>query len=307
MITFGSLFSGIGGFDLGFENAGMTCKWQCEIDRDCTTVLEKHWKEIRRYDNVKQIGRGNAETVDLICGGFPCQDVSIAGRRKGLAGERSGLWFEFARIIGELSPRWVVIENVPGLLSSNRGKDLLAILDYLAELRFGVAWRILDAQYFGVPQRRRRIFIVGSFGNGNAGKVLFEPAWGKRNTPKSRRKGTYDSRTIANCITTREGQRQNDTIDTLLPVWDFHAQDGDVRLQDETMPTVTARYGTGGNNVPYIGVRRLMPVECARLQGFPDDWNSDLSDAKRYKQFGNAVCVPVAEWIGRRIIEYDKG
>ncbi len=307
MITFGSLFTGIGGFDLGFERAGMICKWQCEIDRDCRKVLEKYWKDIKRYDDVEQIGRGNAETVDLICGGFPCQDVSIAGRRKGLAGERSGLWYEFARIIDELKPKWIVIENVPGLLSSNKGKDLLAILDFLAEFGFGVAWRILDAQYFGVPQRRRRIFIVGSFRNGNAGKVLFEPSWSIGDFETRQRKGAAHTRTIANCITTREGQRQNDTIDTLLPVWDFHAQDGDVRLQDNTLPTVTARYGTGGNNVPYIGVRRLMPVECSRLQGFPDDWNSDLSDAKRYKQFGNAVCVPVAEWIGKRIMEYANG
>lgn len=304
MITFGSLFSGIGGFDLGFERAGMTCKWQCEIDKDCRTILEKHWKDITRYDDVKKIGRGNAESVDLICGGFPCQDVSIAGRRKGLAGERSGLWYEFARIIDELKPRWIVIENVPGLLSSNKGQDLLKILDTLAEFGFGVAWRILDAQFFGVPQRRRRIFIVGSFGNGNAGKVLFEQTWSVRDFEKSRRKGTNNSATIARCLTVREGQRQNDTIETLLPVWDFHAQDGDVRLQDNTLPTITARYGTGGNNTPYIGVRRLMPVECSRLQGFPDDWNSDLSDAKRYKQFGNAVSVPVAEWIGRRILEY---
>ena len=89
-------------------------------------------------------------------------------------------------------------------------------------------------------------------------------------------------------------------------VWDFHAQDGECRVQEDTLPTLTARYGTGGNNIPYVGVRRLTPVECSRLQGFPDDWNEELSDHKRYKQFGNAVCVPVAEWIGKRIIEYDK-
>ena len=306
MLTFGSLFTGIGGFDLGFERAGMKCKWQCEIDKDCHTVLKKHWREIPLYDDVRKI-TADTEPVDLICGGFPCQDISIAGRRKGLAGERSGLWWEFARIIEALQPRWVVAENVPGLLSSNNGKDLLAILNYLAELGYGVAWRILDSQYFGVPQRRKRIFIVASAGNGRAGQVLFDRAGSLRDTTKGRREGKEDTRTVANCLTTREGMRQDETIETLIPVvWDFHAQDGECRVQEDTLPTLTARYGTGGNNIPYVGVRRLTPVECSRLQGFPDDWNEELSDHKRYKQFGNAVTVPVAEWIGKRIIEYDK-
>jgi DNA (cytosine-5)-methyltransferase 1 len=96
MLTFGSLFSGIGGFELGFENAGMHCLWQCEIDKACLEVLEKHWPDTRRYEDVRTIGKGNLEAVDIICGGFPCQDLSIAGRREGLSGERSGLWSEYA-------------------------------------------------------------------------------------------------------------------------------------------------------------------------------------------------------------------
>ena len=122
MLTFGSLFTGIGGFDLGFERAGMKCEWQCEIDKDCQTVLQAHWKDVALYDDVRKITGYTTTAVDLICGGFPCQDVSIAGKRKGLVGERSGLWFIFAEIIEELKPRWIVIENVPGLLSSNHYK-----------------------------------------------------------------------------------------------------------------------------------------------------------------------------------------
>src|SRR3990167_5596480 len=121
-MKFGSLFTGVGGFDLGFERAEMTCAWQAEKDKHCLQVLANHWPNIKRYEDVKDVGR-NAEPIDLLCGGFPCQDLSVAGKRAGLAGERSGLWFEFARIIGELRPRWVVIENVPGLLSSNSGRD----------------------------------------------------------------------------------------------------------------------------------------------------------------------------------------
>ncbi len=162
-MKFGSLFTGVGGFDLGFERAGMECAWQVEFDKNCQNVLRKHWSETELFNDVRTVGKHNLEPVDVICGGFPCQDVSIAGKRAGLAGERSGLWSEFARIIDELEPKWVVIENVPGLLSSNRGRDFATVIRWLAERGYGVAWRILDSQYFGVAQRRRRVFIVGSF------------------------------------------------------------------------------------------------------------------------------------------------
>lgn len=173
-LTFGSLFSGIGGFDLGFEQAGMQCAWQVEIDTAARSVLAKHWPGVPRYEDVRDVRRDNATAVDLICGGFPCQDVSVAGKREGLAGERSGLWFEFHRIVDELRPKWVVVENVPGLLSSNRGADFAVIVRGLVECGYGVTWRILDAQYFGVAQRRRRVFIVGSLGDGRSAEVLFE-------------------------------------------------------------------------------------------------------------------------------------
>ena len=128
---FGSLFSGIGGFDLGFERAGMECAWQVETDIRARGVLARHWPEVERYEDVRNVGRNDLRAVDVVCGGFPCQDVSIAGRRAGLAGERSGLWFEFHRVLDELRPRWCIIENVPGLLSSNAGRDFATILSGL--------------------------------------------------------------------------------------------------------------------------------------------------------------------------------
>jgi len=168
----------------------MQIKWQVEIDDYCARVLEKHWPNVRRYRDVKEVGVHNLEPVELICGGFPCQDVSVAGKRAGLAGERSGLWSEFHRVIAELQPRWVVIENVPGLLSSNNGQDMGAILGALAELGYGWAYRVLDAQYFGVAQRRRRVFIVGCLGDaGCAAQVLFESESCERDTPPSRETG----------------------------------------------------------------------------------------------------------------------
>jgi len=173
-MKFGSLFSGIGGFDLGFEQAGMQCAWQCEIDKHARSVLATHWPGVPCIEDVRDVRRDTVAAVDLICGGFPCQDLSVAGKRAGLAGERSGLWFEFHRVLADLRPQWVVVENVPGLLSSHRGADFAIVLRGLVELRYGVSWRILDAQYFGVAQRRRRVFIVGSLGDGRSAEILFE-------------------------------------------------------------------------------------------------------------------------------------
>lgn len=197
MMTFGSLFSGIGGFDLAFERAGMECKWQAEIDKNCQNILERNFPETEKFYDIREVGRKNLKPVDLVCGGFPCQDLSVAGKRAGLAGERSGLWFEFARVIDELSPRWVVVENVPGLLSSNRGEDFAIILRWLVERGYGVCWRILDSQYFGVPQRRRRLFIIGSLGNGRSAEVLFEREGVFWDTPQGREERKDIAQTIA--------------------------------------------------------------------------------------------------------------
>ena len=189
-MRFGSPFTGIGGFDLGMERAGMTCKWQVEIDTTCQGVLARHWPQAQRYSDICEVRGDELESVDLICGGFPCQDVSVAGKRQGLAGERSGLWYEFHRLLAEARPQWAVIENVPGLLSSNGGRDFAVILRGLVELGYGACWRVLDAQYFGVAQRRRRVFIVGSLGDGRAAQVLFEPESLSGDSAPSREAGT---------------------------------------------------------------------------------------------------------------------
>lgn len=406
-MKFLSLFSGIGGFDLAFEQAGMTGDSVCEIDQTCQDILSRHFPNARLFDDIRKVGIATHErhSVDLICGGFPCQDLSIAGKRAGLAGERSGLWFEFARVIDELEPQWVVIENVPGLLSSNGGKDFAVIISWLAKRGYGVSWRILDAQYFGVPQRRRRVFVVASFGNGRAAEVLFERESGAGDTETGRKAGEDVAFSIR-ANPSHSGDKGNGGINTtLLPVtvpslcasgrgteragesrgqdpvipvyqrrggfgwseydgqsptlqaeagphqggpervpivfsadrdggdaivglaptmkhggddpshhraykkmaiaWQNRQQSGEIRLQDDTMPSVTQQWGTGGNNVPMVGVRRLTPVECERLQGFPDGWTDGQSDSTRYRQLGNAVAVPVVRWIGERIVTHD--
>jgi DNA (cytosine-5)-methyltransferase 1 len=182
-----SLFTGVGGFDLGFDRAGMQCVLQVEQDRYCVEVLSRHWPDVPKMTDVREVKRESFYgSINLVCGGFPCQDVSVAGKRKGLAGERSGLWTEFHRIIREFTPRWVVIENVPGLFSSNGGRDFGAILRGLEECGYHVAWRVLDSRYFGVAQRRRRVFIVASIGDGGCAEILFESEGLHRNPPKSR-------------------------------------------------------------------------------------------------------------------------
>jgi DNA-cytosine methyltransferase len=157
-LTVGSTFTGIGGADLGFEWAGFDIKWQCEFDSWKQEVLRAHWPDVPLYADITTMSE--APSVDVMLGGFPCQDLSVAGKRKGFGGERSVLAFEFLRVAELVQPRWIVLENVPGLLSSNGGRDFARLVDEVVGCGYGVAWRILDARYFGVPQRRRRVFIV---------------------------------------------------------------------------------------------------------------------------------------------------
>ena len=313
MLTFGSLFTGIGGIDLGFEQAGMKCAWQCEKNRQARHVLATHWPDVPCYEDVFDVTNNNVPSVDVICGGFPCQDVSFAGKRAGLAGERSGLWFEFHRIIEEFAPQWVVVENVPGLLSSNRGADFYTVVRGMVECGYGVSWRVLDAQYFGVAQRRRRVFIVGSLGNGRSAEILFEREGMFGHPPARRTQGegvTYDvapSLTASGSGTASAGNRSGqDPVIAQVLAGSAAFGGGNTKGEIDIATTLNAssqRYDFESETLvqSMLGVRRLTPVECERLQGFPDGWTSGQSDSTRYRQLGNAVAVPVARWIGARI------
>lgn len=156
MITFGSLFAGIGGFDLGFERAGMVCKWQVEIDDYANEILKKHWPNVHRERDITQVGSHNLEAVDVICGGFPCQDISSAGKRIGISGDRSGLFFEAVRVVAEMRPRILVLENVSALLD----RDLGAVLIALAEIGYDAEWHCFSASAFDAYHIRDRIFVL---------------------------------------------------------------------------------------------------------------------------------------------------
>src|SRR5574343_1933529 len=155
-LTVGSLFTGIGGFDLGLERAGMRVAWQSEIDPYASAVLKKYWPLVPNHGDIRGITGDSVEWVDVLCGGFPCQDISNAGKRAGIDGERSGLWAEYARVIGELRPRYVVVENVAALL----GRGLRRVLGDLAALGFDAEWHCIPASAVGAPHRRDRIWIV---------------------------------------------------------------------------------------------------------------------------------------------------
>ena len=212
-----SFFTGIGGFDLGFELAGIGTVSQCEIDKHACSTLEKHWPGVERYNDITtvKLDRGSA---DIISGGFPCQDISVAGNRKGLAGERSGLFYELVRVVDECKPKYVVWENVPGLLSSNGGADFKSVIREFAEIGYSGAWRVLDSQYFGVAQRRRRIFGVfaqGDSGWRRAGAILFEPESGRRNTAPCRSEKSDSSDGIKDGAGTISGRVDRDVAFTL--------------------------------------------------------------------------------------------
>jgi DNA (cytosine-5)-methyltransferase 1 len=191
-----SLFAGVGGFDLAMERNGVDVVANVEIDKQCQKVLAKHFPNAKQFSDITDvkgsdlIGAGFKPERGIITGGFPCQDLSVAGKRRGLAGERSGLFWEIARLIEETKTEWFILENVPGLLTSNKGADFGVVVGTMADIGYSLSWRVLDAQHFGVPQRRRRVFILGRrTGDGlSPAEVLFKSEGLRRNTTQSKPK-----------------------------------------------------------------------------------------------------------------------
>jgi DNA (cytosine-5)-methyltransferase 1 len=173
MLTLGSLFAGIGGFDAGFQRAGFETRWLVEWDKDCQRVLSHHYPGVPIHGDITTVDPADLAPVDVITFGFPCQDLSVAGKRAGLVGQRSGLFWEAMRVIKHLRPAVIVAENVPGLLSSHGGRDMASVLWGILDAGYSdVGWAVLDAQWWRVPQRRRRVFIVGCTGNRRASEIL---------------------------------------------------------------------------------------------------------------------------------------
>jgi len=301
-MTFGSLFAGIGGFDLGLERAGMVCKWQVEIDPFCRKVLTKHWPHVPKYEDVREVGAHNLERVNLLCGGFPCQDISVAGKGAGIDGARSGLWAEYARLIGELRPRYALVENVPALL----GRGLGRVLGDLAEIGYDAEWECLPASAFGAPHRRDRIWLI-AYSNANRAGSLFSQSHGKsaqgmdfssRDDAAGLRQDVADTN-----IQGLEG-RVSASVPERAAEWpagqgsasvaDTEGESQRSRLRsDESTRQRRGRSGDCGSEVEQW---RLEPNVGRVAHGVP-------ARVDRLRGLGNAVVPQIAEWLGRRILE----
>lgn len=365
-----SLFAGVEGIGLAMTRAGATVTAAVELDDAARGVIADRCPETTLFTDVTKVtadelrATGFVPERGIVCAGWPCQGNSVAGGRGGLADSRSGLWRHVVRLLAELRPRWFLGENVPGLLSVTDGEDFGIVLRDLADLGMGVAWRVLDAQFFGVPQRRRRVFLVGCAGDERRPvQVLLEPEGRGGNPPASRQAGQGVAATLTRGSggpgVSAPGRRQEDDIN-LVVAPTLTARYGKETDSDATDAMVVSALGTvshtltaeghdasedgtgrgtpviafawqaGGNNsasgvfevektptlpksqtmavqTDAVTVRRLTPLECERLQGFPDNWTATSNgkrqaDSARYRQMGNAVAVPVVEWIGRRIV-----
>lgn len=283
-LTLGSLFDGSGGFPLGGVLAGITPIFNSEIEPFPVRVTEVRFPNMKHYGDISTLKGSEIEPVDIITFGSPCQDMSVAGKREGLDGNRSSLFYEAIRIIKEMReatngkyPRYIVWENVPGAFSSNKGEDFKAVLEEICKVKdeqvsvskpakwenagrimgdcYSVAWRLLDAQYWGVPQRRQRIYLVADFDGGSAGKILFE----SEGLSGYSAQGFKSWQNAANGIT--EGIGETGETDSLM--FENHSQDTRYRGPLEVAQTVSSTYGTGGNNQPFVvQTPKTLKVRC---------------------------------------------
>lgn len=353
MITYGSLCSGIEAASVAWEPLGFKPLWFSEIEPFPSAVLNHHWPHTPNLGDMRTLAdrilQGEVPAPDVLVGGTPCQAFSVAGRHGSLDDERGNLTLELVRIFNAIDiirkrngkqPATLVWENVPGIFSTKDnafGCFLGALAGESVPLESAggrwtnagcvlgstrkIAWRVLDAQFFGVPQRRRRVFLVASAGKAICpSKILFEQQSSGWHFEARR----IEEDQIARTLTTGTGTRLNGSADTFIvedvnvPVNQadvlYTRLTRDLRTHGGSSPTLTARMGTGGGNIPSVislgRVRRLTPIECERLQGFPDNHTfipyrnkpaSDCPDTARYKAIGNSMAVPVMHWIGKRL------
>jgi len=264
-----SLFAGVGGFDLAMERNGVDVVANIEIDKQCQQVLAKHFPNAKQFSDITDvkgsdlIATGFKPNRGIITGGFPCQDLSVAGKRRGLAGERSGLFWEIARLIEETKTEWFILENVPGLLTSNKGKDFGMVIGTMADIGYSLAWRVLDAQHFGVPQRRRRVFIVGrrSGDQLSAAEVLFKSKGLRRNTTQSKQTRQDITTSTGRSVNLASGKSIANTIPAELyhhgSVVNQDANNGHVVIENPIVGTLQARDYKGVGN-QYVAENKLV-------------------------------------------------
>ena len=374
-----SVCSGVEAATVAWHHMGWQAAGFSEIEKFPSEVLAHHYPTVTNFGDMTQYKEWNLGSIDLLVGGTPCQSFSVAGLRKGMDDPRGNLALVYCGILNHYRPKWFVWENVPGVLSSNGGRDFGAFLGALVELGYGFAYRVLDAQYWGVAQRRKRVFVVGYLGDWRpAGAVLFEPKSVSRDTAPSRKEGQsvaggfvpsiastiqttcHDysradgfnmiatgafGKEIADTVTAKfskgaellqQGAQNGgncvlqpihcaDVFPTLLSSTAGVSRPGNEATEHQTYvaqfvdtyngtiqgnisATMTADMAGPTHSGPKVmqnmAVRRLTPIECERLQGFPDDYTNikdKCPDGPRYKAMGNSMAVPVMRWIGERI------
>ena len=297
-MTYLSVCSGIEAVSVAWEPLGFTPIGFAEIEKFPCELLRQKYPNVKNYGDITQYEKWNAEQFDILAGGTPCQSFSIAGKRGGTADERGALMYAYLGIVETYRPRWIIWENVPGVLSSNSGYDFTSFLAGLEECGYGWAYRVLDAQYFGVPQRRRRIFVVGHSDNRTdlAAEVLFE------------------QQGVRGDIATGS-ETQKETTAAIGKGINYFRRGGNYKYHKDKKAS-TLRNSAASDCFDLVlarekrYIRRLTPLECERLQGFPDDYTQiewrgkpaeQCPDSLRYKAIGNSMAVPVMRWIGERI------
>jgi DNA (cytosine-5)-methyltransferase 1 len=355
-LIYGSVCSGVEAATVAWHSLGWQPQWFSEIEKFPSAVLKHHYPAVPNHGDMTKFKEWNdGRPIDVLVGGTPCQSFSVAGLRKGLDDPRGNLMLTYLAIAARYRPRWLVWENVPGVLSSNKGRDFGTFLGALGECGYGFAYRVLDAQYFGVAQRRRRVFVVGYLGSWQrAAAVLFERHSLQGNIAPRRQEGEKVAPTVTTGAPFSSAGNESVECEAIVPVGytstsfgGYHQGVGTIRaaggdlgggsetlcvsqrltpieceaivlmdqggsvmnvMQDGTVGTL--RRETHGHEpviVHKMAVRRLTPIECERLQGFPDNYTDirpkgkPTPDGPRYKAMGNSMAVPVMRWIGERI------
>ena len=297
-MTYLSVCSGIEAVSVAWEPLGFRPIGFSEIELFPCELLKQKYPNVKNYGDITQYEKWNAGQFDILVGGTPCQSFSIAGKRGGTADERGALMYAYLGIVETYRPRWIIWENVPGVLSSNSGYDFTSFLAGLEECGYGWAYRVFDALYFGVPQRRRRVFVIGHLDNRTdlAAKVLFEPE--------------------SMCGDIAAGsETQKETTAAIGKGVNYFRRGGNFKYHKDKK-AATLRNSAASDCFDLVlarekkYIRRLTPLECERLQGFPDNYTQiewrgkpaeQCPDTPRYKAIGNSMAVPVMRWIGERI------
>lgn len=326
-----SLFSGIGGFDLALRNLGHEIIGACEIKDESRQVYARHFGNTRIYRDVKDINEKELPDFDILCAGFPCQPFSAAGLGKGLQDTRGTLFFDIARISAEKKPQYLFLENVEGLLTNDNSRTFTKILIALHEIGYDAEWQIINSKYF-VPHNRPRVFIIGHLrgkpirkifpireddkiladtkestsvrcltGGGHSGGLHSQMTILYDLKSDTQAKRVYNPKGISPTLGTGHAmQTPNITVPVLTPDRLKKRQNGR-RFKENGDPAFTLTTQDKHGIFDGKKIRRLTPMECERLQGFPDGWTEGISDTQRFKCIGNAVTVPVVQYIARHL------